>query len=152
MMAPLRSFAEGVPHGRYHSAHPSGGPLAFGVGGSPQAQHSGTYRYLLPSAPRSCPFLWSWRGGSAPGDSRLSSCPLYGGGTLGGARGAPLAPRWPGTRVAERLSPRTDSRGAVCCAAQPGVWCHRTQRPGSLCPLDTMAPSGYDDDHPVWGL
>src|SRR5215510_9366482 len=73
MMAPLRSFAEGVPHGRYDSAYPSGGPLAFGVGGRPQAQHSGTYRYLLPAAPRSCPFLWSWRGGSAPGDSRWSS-------------------------------------------------------------------------------
>src|SRR5215471_1881121 len=38
MMAPLRSFVEGVPHGHYYSAHPSGGPLAFGTGGRPQAQ------------------------------------------------------------------------------------------------------------------
>src|SRR5215475_14177983 len=43
MMAPLRSFVEGVPHGRYYSAHPSGGPLSFGTGGRPQAQHRCPY-------------------------------------------------------------------------------------------------------------
>ena len=26
------------------------------------------------------------------------------------------------------------------------------ERPGGLCHPDPVAPSGYDDDHPVWGL
>src|SRR5262249_43482732 len=72
--------------------------------------------------------------------------------TLGGARDAPLAPGWPETSVAERLPPRPDSRCAVCRAAQPCLWCHRPQRPGGLCPLDPLAPSGYDDDHPIRSL
>jgi hypothetical protein len=51
MMEPLRSFAEGVPHGRYHSANQSGGPLAFGAGGSPQAQHSCVIDTFCPPHP-----------------------------------------------------------------------------------------------------
>src|SRR5262245_52319030 len=41
---------------------------------------------------------------------------------------------------------------AALFAAQPRVWCDRTQRPGGLCPLDPLAPSGDDDNPPVWGL
>ena len=36
--------------------------------------------------------------------------------------------------------------------SQPRVWGDRAQRPGGLCPLDPLAPSGYDDDHPVRSL
>src|SRR5215471_18436357 len=152
MMTPLRRLTEGRPHGGGDSSDQPRGPLTFGAGGDTQTQRGGAHRSLLPSAPRACPFVWSWRGGPAPGDARWSSCPLSGGGPLGGARDALLAPGWPGTRGAERLSPRPDARGAVYRAAQPGVWGHRTQCLGGLCPLDPLAPAGYDDDHPLWGL
>src|SRR5215813_3288880 len=74
------------------------------------------------------------------------------GGTSGGARDAPLAPGGPWTRVAERLPPRPDSRGAVWRKSQPRVWGHRPQRPGRLCHRDPLAPSGYNHAHLVWGL
>jgi hypothetical protein len=38
-----------------------------------------------------------------------------------------------------------------CRASQPRVWCDRTQGPGGVRHLDTLAPSGYDHAHPVWG-
>ena len=38
MIASFRSLAEGVPHGHCYSSDQSGGPLAFGAGGGPQAQ------------------------------------------------------------------------------------------------------------------
>src|SRR5262245_31269609 len=74
------------------------------------------------------------------------------GGTLGGARDAPLTPGWSQTRVAERLPPWPDSRCAVWRESQPRVWGHRPQRPGHLCHRDSLAPSGYDHDYLVWGL
>src|SRR5262249_50930125 len=76
MMAPLRSFAEGVPHGHCYSSDQSRGPLAFGAGGGPQAQHRCAHRYLLPAAPRPCALVWPWSRSPAPGDSRWPSCPL----------------------------------------------------------------------------
>jgi hypothetical protein len=69
MMAPLAKLAEGMPQGASNAADQSRGPLAFGAGGSPQAQRGCPHRYLLPSALRSYPFVWPWGGGAAPGDS-----------------------------------------------------------------------------------
>src|SRR5215475_10399799 len=94
MMAPLSSFAEGVPHGRYHASHPSGSPLAFGAGGRAPASNRCAHRYLLPSTPRACSLVWPWRSSPTPGDSRWPSCSLEGGGTAGGAWDVPLTPAW----------------------------------------------------------
>src|SRR5262245_16361323 len=100
MLHPLGNLAARVPHGACDSADPSRGPLAFGAGGSPQAQRGGAHRYLLSAAPGACALVWPWRGGPAPGASRWSSCPLSGGGTPGGAWHAPPAPAWPHTHLA----------------------------------------------------
>src|SRR5262245_57989701 len=151
MMSPPEELVEEVPHGSSDPANQPGGSFAVGTGSHTQAPGGCAHRYLLPSAPCPCPFVWPWRGGPAPGHSRWSSGPLEGGNTLRGARDAPLAPGSPGTSVAQRLPPRTDSRCAVCRAAPPRLWCHRTQRPACLCALDPLAPSGYDDHPPVWG-
>src|SRR5262249_14290200 len=113
MMTSLSRLAEGRPHGDCDSADSACGPLAVGAGSGPQAQRVGPHRYLLPAAPRAYPLPWPVRRGPAPRHSRWSSWPVQGGGTLGGARHAPRAPGWPRTRVAERLPPRSDSRGAV---------------------------------------
>src|SRR4029453_17014111 len=94
MMAPLGSLTEGVPYGSCHSSDQSGGPLAFGAGGSPQAQRGSAHRYLLPSAPRQGPLLWPWGRGSTPGNSGWPSCPLKGGGTSGGTGDVTLTPAW----------------------------------------------------------
>ena len=76
MMHPLGKLAEGMSHGGCDSSDQSRGSLAFGAGGGPQAQRGCAHRYLLSSAPSSCPLVWPWRGGPAPGDSRRPSCPL----------------------------------------------------------------------------
>src|SRR5215475_13854729 len=44
MIHPLGKLAERVPHGDCDSADQSRGPLAFGAGGSPQAQRGGAHR------------------------------------------------------------------------------------------------------------
>src|SRR5215510_11839444 len=59
MIHSLGKLAERVPHGDCDSADQSRGSLAFGAGGSPQAQRGGPHRYLLPSTPRSFFFEWT---------------------------------------------------------------------------------------------
>src|SRR5262249_37551951 len=74
MMTALGNLVEGLPHGDCNSANQSRGSLTFGAGGDTQAQRSGAPRYLLSSAPCSCPLVWPWCGGPPAGDSRWSSC------------------------------------------------------------------------------